>query len=229
MLILKKSFIFLQLRQEGIFFRETTLLKTLFLSVYLRGKMLDLINLTLILQIFVLLNPLSSFPVLMEAHRKKMDVSSIALRAVLTALIIAIIIALVGPYLFSIFGVTVDSFRIAGGIVLLLLGIDTIRAKERAEKINKVDSFISIIATPLLTGPATISFITVKAYELSQPTLITNLLGAFVLVGIVFFIFSISVTRINPKIVGISSKVIGLFLTAVAIEMISKGLLHVLS
>ena len=130
--------------------------------------------------------------------------------------------------MFGLFGVTVDSFRIAGGIVLLLLGLDTIRDRKEQTKVNKVDSLISIIATPLLTGPATISFVTIKAFELGRISIVSNLVLAFILVGIVFFFFSLAIPKVNPKVVSIMSKIMGLFLTAVAIEMMATGLMHLL-
>lgn len=186
--------------------------------------MVSLIDFALIAQIFVLVNPLSSFPVLMSAYKSKMDVKKIAVSAVGIAFAIAMIIALLGPFLFNFFGITADSFRIAGGIVLLLLGLETIRSDDGNGKVTQVDSLISIMATPLLTGPATISFITIKAYELGQMTVISNLIWAFLIIGIVFVMFSFMIPRINAKLISISSKVFGLFLTAVAIEMIAKGM-----
>ena len=130
--------------------------------------------------------------------------------------------------MFGLFGVTVDSFRIAGGIVLLLLGLDTIRDRKEQTKVNKVDSLISIIATPLLTGPATISFVTIKAFELGRISIVSNFVLAFSLVRIVFFFFSLAIPKVNPKVVSIMSKIMGLFLTAVAIEMMATGLMHLL-
>ena len=188
----------------------------------------ELISFALIFQLFVLVNPLSSFPILMEAWRKKMNVRKIAFMGVLIAFLIAIFVAFFGPFLFNIFGITVDSFRIAGGLVLLLLGLDTIRDKERKTQITKVDSLISIIATPLLTGPATISFITIKAFEVGKLTMVTNIMAAFVLVGAVFICFSFMIPKINEKIVNITSKILGLFLMGMAIEMISSGILNVI-
>jgi multiple antibiotic resistance protein len=182
-----------------------------------------LFDLALIIQMFVLVNPLSSVPVLMAAYKSKMNVKKIAVSAVGIAFVIAMIIAIVGPLLFNFFGITVDSFRIAGGIVLLLLGLDTIRSEDGKQKFTHMDSLISILATPLLTGPATISFITIKAYELGQIPLMSNLIWAFVLIGAVFVMFAFALPKINEKLVSISSKVLGLFLTAVAIEMIAKG------
>ena len=186
--------------------------------------MANIFDLALIVQIFILVNPLSSFPVLMSAYKSRMNVKKIAVNAVMIAFVIALIIALVGPLLFDFFGITVNSFRIAGGIVLLLLGLETIRAGDEKEKVTHMDSLISILATPLLTGPATISFITIKAYELGQVPMISNLIWAFILIGIVFVLFSFMIPRINEKLINISAKVLGLFLTAMAIEMIAKGI-----
>lgn len=186
--------------------------------------MIQMIEIPLIIQIFVLLNPLSSVPFLMSAYRKKLDVRRIAFFSVVTAFAIALIISMIGPKLFDFFGITVNSFRIAGGIVLLLLGIDTIRPKEKEVSTHTgVHSMISIIATPMLTGPATISFITIKAYEMAQFALLANLVLAFILVGLVFVTFAYLIPRINENLISISSRVLGLFLTAVAIEMIATG------
>ncbi len=177
----------------------------------------------LVIQIFVLLNPLSSFPVLLAAHKQRMDVPKIASQATLVAFIVALGVIMFGPALFSLYGVSVDSFRIAGGVVLFLLGIETTRAGEEIRSVGEIDGLISIIATPLLTGPAVISFLVLKSYEIGQVALAVNTTLAFVLSGTVFYVFALLIPRINPKAVVIVSKVMGLFLTALAIEMIAKG------
>lgn len=182
-------------------------------------------NFALIIQLFTIINPLSSFPVLLAAHKNKINVKKIAINAILVAFVIAIVIALVGTYLFSIFNISIDSFRIAGGIVLMLLGLGKISSKANDRKeIKETDALISIIATPLLTGPALISFIILRSFEFGRVSLISNLLFAFILVGIVFTIFAFSVKKINPKIISVLSRILGLFLVAVAIEMLAKGI-----
>ena len=80
------------------------------------------------------------------------------------------------------------------------------------------------MATPLLTGPATISFITIKAYEVGKITTLINLLITFGVIAIIFIIFAFFIPKINAKAVNLTSKVLGLFLTAVAIEMIATGI-----
>ena len=183
-----------------------------------------MINIVLIVQLFALLNPLASFPFLMSANRKNMDVKRIAANAVAVAFAVAMIMVLGGEYLFSVFGITIDSLRIAGGIVLLLLGIHMVTPKEEEHKVGRINSLIAIMATPLLTGPATISFVTVKALEMGRSMVIVNTCLAFLIVGAVFVFFSLLINRINERVIDISSRIMGLFLTAVAIEMISKGI-----
>lgn len=180
-------------------------------------------SLALILQIFALLNPLSSFPVLIAAYKKKMDVRRIAFSASVVAYLLAVAIIFFGPLLFSIYGISVNSFRIAGGVALFLLGLDTIRPKLSVHDVGEMDSLISLIATPLLTGPATISFLTIQAIEIGQLDLLLTASAAFVLVGVIFVLFSLSIPKLNPKVVEISSKVFGLFLMAMAVEMMGKG------
>ena len=184
-----------------------------------------MISIPLILQLFVLINPLSSFPVLLSAYNKKMDVRRIAIISTIVAFAIAIAVAMVGPLLLSLFGVGINSLMIAGGIILLLLGIDTVRLDgETGKNVNEMDGFISLIATPLLTGPATMSFIIFKAYEMSQVDLIVNITATFVIIGALFVLFASMVPKINVKLVSILSKIFGLFLTAIGIEMMVAGI-----
>lgn len=105
--------------------------------------------------------------------------------------------------------------------------------KDKDEKHLKVDRkgdhLISIMASPMLTGPATISFITVKANEIGLTEILINMTLAFILVGTIFYLFSITISKVNPTVISIVSRVMGLFLTAVSIEMIAAGILGLIS
>ncbi len=177
----------------------------------------------IILQLFALLNPLSSFPVLMAAYKKKMDVQKIAISASVTAYLVALVVIFIGPQLFGFYGIGINSFRVAGGIMLLLLGIETVRPKPAREEVNETDSFVAIIATPLLTGPSVISFMMIQALETGTVPLLIDSTVAFVVVGVTFFLFALAIPWANAKVIEITSKVLGLFTTAIAIEMLAKG------
>ncbi len=183
-----------------------------------------MVNFAFVMQMFALLNPLSSFPVLMSAYKKKLDVRGIAVRASVVAYLVAMFCLFFGPQFFNLYGVSIDAFRVAGGVILFLLGIETVRPKPVHEELGEVDSLIAIIATPLLTGPAVISFLTIKAMEDGAVSLVPDVTIAFLIVGAIFYIFSVMLPRINEKAVEILSKIMGLFLTAIAVEMIAKGM-----
>ena len=183
-----------------------------------------MVNFALVMQMFALLNPLSSFPVLMSAYKKKLDVRGIAVRASVVAYLVAMFCLFFGPQFFNLYGVSIDAFRVAGGVILFLLGIETVRPKPLHEELGEVDSLIAIIATPLLTGPAVISFLTIKAMEDGAGPLVPDVTIAFLIVGAIFYIFSVMLPRINEKAVEILSKIMGLFLTAIAVEMMAKGM-----
>jgi multiple antibiotic resistance protein len=179
----------------------------------------------LIVQLFILINPLSSFPMLMGAYRKKMDVKKIALYSVIIAFAIAILFVFIGPLLFTAFGISLNSLMMAGGIILVLLGIDTVRLnEEHGKNANEIDGYISLIASPMLTGPATISFIILKSYEMGTFDLVANITATFMIIGIVFLCSAMMIKKVNVRIMSIVSKIFGLFLTAIGIEMVAKGI-----
>lgn len=184
-----------------------------------------MLNIALVLQLFALINPFSSIPVLVGAYTKKMNVRNIAIQSTFIALATAIAMIFIGPFLFNIFNISIDGFRIAGGIILLLLGISTARNSGREHvRADTAEALTSLIATPLLTGPAVISFITIKTYELGSLVVASNTLVAFALVGITFYFLSSLIPKIKIRIIGIISRILGLFLLAVAVEMLAAGI-----
>lgn len=184
-----------------------------------------MINKALVFQLFVLLNPLTAAPLLIMLHKRGVKVRPVAFSATVTAFLVALAIAVGGKYLFEIFQITTHSFRIAGGIVVLLLGLETIRGHDDDKPPDGgLDNFVAILATPILTGPATMSFVTLKAYEMEIWLLVIHLILAFVGVAGVMYILCMSLDRINTRLIGIISRVLGLFLTAMGVEMMAAGI-----
>jgi hypothetical protein len=69
--------------------------------------------------------------------------------------------------------------------------------------------------------------VTIKTMEIGRTAVLGSLLGSFVLVGVVFYVFTLLVSKVNPKLVNILSRIMGLFLMAIAIEMIAKGIHYI--
>ena len=125
----------------------------------------------LLVLFFVIIDPLASFAVFFvnTKNYKKTEKFKIALLAVAIAAILSFLVLLFGENLLTIFSTDINSFKIAGGIILLILGVNMSlgRSIVEVEKNNadSVHAIASVIATPLLTGPATITAIIISAAD----------------------------------------------------------------
>ncbi len=182
------------------------------------------LNSDLVLKIFFLLNPLSSVPLLFLAYKRKMDVRKVAVYSVGLALLVAFGFVLLGPLLFQVYGIGLDSFRVAGGVLVFLLGLSMARDKDGDYDKAKPDDLINIIATPLLTGPATLSFLIITTAEVGAASVIANLVGAFALVAFLFLLITYFIRKVNLSYIMFISRLFGLFLVALGIEMMVAGL-----
>jgi multiple antibiotic resistance protein len=136
-----------------------------------------------------------------------------------------IIFALVGQELLVLFGITLPSFQIAGGLLLLILSMEILFRRERFAKTeNPEDSGIIPMAFPLLVGPGAITttMITLTAYGI-----VVALLSIF----IVMFLTWITM-RFTPKLLhvlgrtgsSVIAQVMGVFIAAIAIQFIIAGI-----
>lgn len=125
----------------------------------------------LLVLFFVIIDPLASFAVFFVNTKdyKKKEKIKIAIMAVAIAALLSFLVLLFGENLLTIFSTDINSFKIAGGIILLILGVNMSlgRSIVEVEKNNadSVHAIASVIATPLLTGPATITAIIISAAD----------------------------------------------------------------
>ncbi|HLI46874.1 MAG TPA: MarC family protein [Geobacterales bacterium] len=182
------------------------------------------------LQLFFLLNPLASIPLLLTAYEQGFNVRNIAINATILALVIAVSFIFIGQFMFLIFGISLNSFRAAGGIVIILLGIEMVLSREeKTSKITQARALISLIATPFLTGPATLSFLALTALDNGIYYALASLLLAFIFVATVFLALSWLIPKINVTYIEFVSKIFGLFLIAFGIEMLVEGIKNLLT
>ncbi len=175
-------------------------------------------------QLFFLLNPLASLPVLFIAYERNYNVRVIAIRAVILAFIIAFSFIFIGQVIFDIFRISLDSFRVAGGMVIIILGLNmTLAYEEKVSRSTEAKALISVIATPLLTGPATLSFLTIKVYEIGLFQTILALVLAFAAVAAVFIALVWLMPKIKLEYIEFVSRLLGLFLIGFGVEMFAKG------
>lgn len=187
-------------------------------------EMLQAFPLTFI-PLFVAMDPFGMLPIFTSLTRdmsvkEKKDVIKYS---ILTALVISIAFALIGEAVFNTLGITVDDFKIAGGLLLLVLAI--IELAGRGSEFNRPhDVGIVPLGVPMLVGPAVLTFmiVLIDNYGLI-PTVISLIINLF----IVFAVFSVE--KMITELIGRNgllaiSKIVYLLLAAIAVMMIRVGL-----
>lgn len=153
----------------------------------------------------------------------------IAKQSVLTAFFVAISFLFLGNLFFKILGIALEDFMIAGGILLLILSISEIlRVKEKEFALTETLGVVPI-GTPLLAGPATLTTTIILAgsygYSIVIFSLFLNLFIAWIMIeraqGLVR-IFGIHGIKAFAK-------VMALLLSAIAINLIKRGLVKILT
>jgi multiple antibiotic resistance protein len=142
--------------------------------------------------------------------------------AVLYAGIIIILFALVGDIIIAFFGISIEALEIAGGIILLLMGIEMVRqgAKPDTSVENTKNMGIVPFATPLLAGPGAISLVIILmkgSFETRALTIISVLLVLAIVY--LFFIYSSKIlSLLGDKIMTAITRIFGLLVAGFAIQ-----------
>ncbi|MCL4336068.1 MAG: MarC family protein, partial [Candidatus Thermoplasmatota archaeon] len=132
---------------------------------------------------------------------------SITIDATLYGGLILVFFTVFGSYLLYFFGISIEALEIAGGIILLIMGIEMVREGDRPKSMGggQTEQDIGIVpfATPFIAGPGAISLviILVKGDILANPIIDIFTLGSIVIVMGIIFIFFIYSTRIT-RLVG---------------------------
>src|SRR5580658_5962221 len=189
--------------------------------------------------IFALVDPIAAVPtfLVMTAHTDRDRRSRTALRASWTCFIVLSIFAIAGPLIFEMFGITLPAFKIAGGIVLGLIGLDMLRARrsptkeapgDSEEGAEKEDPGITPLGVPMLAGPGAMSSVTVLMSQNVDWTHRGIVLGAIATSAIISFVVLAAADRVGSFLhetgIRILTRLMGLLLTAVAVQFILDGL-----
>ncbi|HVC47356.1 MAG TPA: MarC family protein [Terracidiphilus sp.] len=191
--------------------------------------------------IFFLVDPFAAIPSFLAitdgvdpARRKRM-----ARKATLTCFIVLTSFALAGQLIFRMFGITLPAFEIAGGLILLLIGLDMLEARrsptqetsgDTEEAATKEDAGIVPLGIPMLAGPGAISSVMVLVGTV--PGLLHwqmgAILGAITLTCLVSYWVLAGAGRVR-KVLGetgirILVRIMGLMLVALAMQFFVNGM-----
>lgn len=177
--------------------------------------------------IFVIIDPFASLPIFISLTNKfdEREIKRLARDAVLIAGAIALVFLFTGNFLLSFLRIDLDSFKIAGGIVLGLLGIETVLGIKMSKNSDEGKNAVTtLIATPLLTGPGLITALIIMTGEQGYSVpLAATILALFVSWIILDNAFRIK-NALGHQAIGILAKVVGLFLVAIGVGYVKAGL-----
>ena len=192
--------------------------------------------------IFVIVDPISGAVTFVSMTNEMTNEAKnvIARKAVTLACAIALFFAITGNVMLNLFNVSIDSLRVAGGLLLFSIAFNMMQAKISRESITEEeisqsqernDIWIFPIALPLLTGPGTISTVIVLmgGTQIIEEKIIilVSIILTFV-VSLYIFLFS---RRIH-KVIGyngmlVFTRLMGLLLAALAVDLTAKGIMAI--
>lgn len=187
----------------------------------------------------VIVDPLGAVPVFLDltGNQSIPERRRIAGTASIAMAIVLIVSCLFGDKILKFFGISIASFRIAGGILLLFLGIAMMHARQSGSKhtpeedkeaVGKENIAVVPLAMPLLAGPGAISTMIIYSQEAAgwghRGILIASSVVAALAIWIALLL-AIPLSKYLGKTgINIATRVMGLILTAIAVEFIATGL-----
>jgi multiple antibiotic resistance protein len=188
--------------------------------------------------IFIIVNPIEATMVFISltSGMKTEEKQRIYWRTTTVAFAIALLFALAGDIVLRLFGITVDSLRVAGGILLFLVAIDMLRSGRHYRKVTEAelrdasdreDISVFPLATPLLTGPGAITTVVVlmgTAVTISQKAMVVAALSLTFLATYFILKFSEYIDQaLGITGIMVMTRIMGLILGAIAVNFVALG------
>ncbi|USI74202.1 MarC family protein [Sphingomonas morindae] len=191
--------------------------------------------------LFVVIDPFGCAPIFAgltggasAQHRRSMAVRSTAIASV-----ILLIFALLGEPLLKVLGISLDAFRIAGGVMLALIALEMVfekRTQRRSERASKVarepgpveDIAVFPMAMPMIAGPGSIAsamLLMGRSHGLIEHALVLAALGAVLALMLLSLLAAGALMRrVGESVEGVITRLLGVLLAALAVQFILDGL-----
>ena len=190
--------------------------------------------------LFVVIDPPGCAPIYasMTTGANSAQRRSMALRAVIIATFILLIFALWGKQVLGVLGIQLDSFRIAGGIMLFLIAMDMVfekrtqRREDRAQKIAETpeveDVSVFPMAMPMIAGPgsiATVMLLMARADGITERLAVIAALAAVLILMLGALLAAGPLMKLlGQRIEAVITRLLGVLLAALAAQFVIDGL-----
>ena len=202
--------------------------------------------------LFAVIDPLGVIPFFsgLTAGRKLRQKRKILVKALITAFFVLVMFTVVGHQLLRLFGLTVDAFRVAGGVIFLGIGLDMLQSKPRrwhtgigrayAKDIElsqgedeEDDPSITPLAIPMIAGPGSITTVMVLTPQapahLGLPLVIGAVLANLLLAGVILMGADVVLAKLGRTGMKVIEKLMGLLVTVIAVQLMIDGITPVIT
>lgn len=193
--------------------------------------------------LFIILDPLLSVSMFINLTQNlsKKEMIKQAFIATSVAGVLMIVFLLFNNILFDILGIEIESFKIAGGIILFILGLQIVlglniggssaghKSLSSPERVGKKSMAGVIIGTPIMCGPGAITTVMIFGTQNGIVMTLLSIITALLFIWLIL-VFSSKITKLlGETVIVILSKIVGLLLTAIAVHTIWDGILGIIA
>lgn len=182
--------------------------------------------------IFTVIDPIAAAPVFVSItkDRSRAEIRRLALRATLVASGVLLVFAVSGAYLFRLFGITIDAFRIGGGLVFLMLGLPMLSGsshEDASEARPGEDPSVVPLGVPLIGGPGAITTVMLLMGQASGAlhvaALFTALGVALLLTFLILLVAPRLLSRLGRAGTQLLTKIMGLIVVVIGVQFVVDG------
>jgi len=189
--------------------------------------------------LLAVINPLEVLPVFIAvtATQSAIQRRRTARLATVYAFVLLLVFILMGHLILRLFSISIDAFRVAGGILMLMIGLEMVHSRfsavahptvrEYAEAVKAEDVALMPLATPMLSGPGAITTALVMVGDgFSLWRILLSIGIALFVLGLTYILLIAAETvhkRIGANGIGLLTRMMGLLLIAYAVQMGFQG------
>ena len=176
--------------------------------------------------LFIVIDAFGNIPfvIQMSEERTKPERRRMVRIAIITATVVGLIFLFFGQFILNVMDISVGSFAIAGGIILLVLSIKYMTTGHMVETVSREMLAVVPIGTPLTVGPATITTLLLLVLQYEIYIVLISFVVNMVITWAIFLLSERIDALLGEGGIRAVSRVFSLLLAAIAVSMVIKGL-----
>lgn len=182
-----------------------------------------------ILALFIIVDPFGNIPIFISLTERmtKPERKRILRTATLTGLVLLLVFSLTGQLILAFFSISIYSFMIAGGILLLIIAVKLIIEGEWSKPAGSLSSLGAVpLAVPLLVGPGAITTTILNLQEFGIIITLIAVIAVFAIVWLVSRLIEPIHRFLGKSGASIIASIMALLIAAIAVQYIITGIIY---